>query len=51
MLDKVKQKRSKVTHIQDSKPYDPQTNGLAEKGVQDFMGQLTTSKLALEADM
>ena len=51
MLEAIKAKRTKKTFLQDSKPYDPKTNGLAEKGVQDSMGQLTTSKLALEADM
>ena len=49
VLQEVKEQRKQPTTVQGPPAYDPQANGMAEKAVQDYMGQLRTLKIALEA--
>lgn len=44
----IKQIRSHPTIVQNPPAYDPQANGVAEKAVQDYMGQLRSLKIGLE---
>jgi len=49
VLQEVKRRRVHPTLLQGPPAYDPQANGAAEKAVQDYMGQLRTMKIGLEA--
>ena len=49
VLQEVKRLRNHSTILQGPPAYDPQANGAAEKAVQDYMGQLRTMKIGLEA--
>ena len=48
LLKRVKEKRVNNTLLEHPPAYDPQSNGVAEKSVQEFMEQLRATKLALE---
>ena len=48
VLREVKRKRIQPTLIQAPPAYDPQSNGVAEHAVQEYIGHLRTIKLALE---
>ena len=49
VLQEVKRLRNHSTILQALPAYDPQSNGAAEKAVQEYMGQLRTMKIGLEA--
>ena len=48
LLNKVKAKRISNTILEHPPAYDPQSNGVAEKAVQEYMEQLRVTKIALE---
>ena len=48
LLKRVKEKRVNNTLLEHPPAYGPQSNGVAEKSVQEFMEQLRATKLALE---
>jgi hypothetical protein len=49
VLQEVKRRRTHPTILQGPPAYDPQANGAAEKAVQEYMGQLRTLRVGLEA--
>ena len=49
VLEQIKQARDAPTLLQNPPAYDPQSNGVAEKAVQDWMGQVRAMKIGLEA--
>ena len=49
VLREVKRQRVHPTLLNGPPAYDPQANGAAEKAVQEYMGQLRTMKIGLEA--
>ena len=48
LLREIKERRNQPSSIEHSPADDPQSNGVAEKSVQDVMGQIRTLKLGLE---
>ena len=48
VMEEVKRRRCHPTIIQNPPAYDPQSNGAAEKAVQDYMGQMRAVKIGLE---
>ena len=48
LVREVKRLRKQPTFIQHSPAYDPQSNGVAEHAVQEYMGQFRRLKIALE---
>ena len=48
LMDEIKRRRNHPTIIQNPPAYDPQSNGAAEKAVQDYMGQVRAGKIGLE---
>ncbi len=48
LMEEITRRRSHSTIIQNPPAYDPQSNGAAEKAVQDYMGQERAGKIGLE---
>ena len=48
LMEEIKRRRTHGTIIQNPPAYDPQSNGAAEKAVQDYMGQVRAGKIDLE---
>ena len=48
LLQAIKEQRTQAVNIEHSPGNDPQSNGVAEKSVQDSMAQIRTLKLGLE---
>ena len=44
LMEEIERRRSHPTIIQNPPAYDPQSNGAAEKAVQDYMGQVRAGK-------
>ena len=48
VMEEIKKRRCHPTIIQNPPAYDPQSNGAAEKAVQDYMSQVRAFKIGLE---